>query len=105
MIKFMIKTIKEFGKEYRVKPLKCGDGTICYAYYMWIHEKGEDAEFFGGEDVCKRHPELKMWVSMGGSNMTYYDDNGKQYRYPVPYYTKLLEAIAICRASTNKKNN
>jgi len=87
----MIKTIKELSKDSMLKPHDFGD-AICYSTCLWVHPKGQTPDYFNGEELLKRHLDLKLWVSLGGSNMTFEED-GKTYYYPVPYYNKLLAAI------------
>lgn len=91
MIKFMIKTIKRFGKENKYPVHDFGD-TQVYDIGSFVHEDGQTSEYFGGEELMKNYPDLKLWINMGGSNMTYREGN-KTYSYPVPSFNKLLNEI------------
>lgn len=91
MIKFMIKTIKEFGTVDKKKTTKFDNTTYC-GNESWIHTKGETPEYFNGEEVCEKYPELTLWVTMGGSNMIYQEGN-KAYQYPVPQFNRLLDEV------------
>lgn len=91
MIKFMIKTIKRFGKEGKYPVHDFGDVQV-HDIGSYIHENGSTPEYFGGEELMKKYPELKLWINIGGSNMTYLEGN-KTYIYPVPCFNKLLSEI------------
>ncbi len=91
MIRFMVNTIKKFGKEDRCPMFKFID-SYYYGNQSWVHVKGETPEYFGGEEVCKKYPELTVWITMGGSNMIYREGN-KSYQYPVPMFNRLLDEI------------
>jgi len=60
---------------------------------IWIHQKGEDFEYFGLEDIKKeKHKELKVYMHIGNSNSVFYDGKRKYY-YNYPFFHKLMEHI------------